>query len=81
MTNENERGNAMIAQRGTESARINECENVQGEQSIAVQMDMKCWAIKVGMWATAEYGDIVEAHAEARGWKQKPLTGMEVCDE
>ena len=64
-----------------ESAKINECENVQGEQSSAVQRDMKCWALKVGMWADADYSAIVEAHAEARGWKQKPLTGMEVYDE
>ena len=64
-----------------QSAKINECENVQGEQSSAVQKDMKCWALKVGMWADADYSAIVEAHAEARGWKQKAFTGMEVYDE
>ena len=50
----------------------------QGEQSIMIQLDMKAWAIKVGMWESAEYKDIVDAHAKARGWTQTGFTGMEV---
>ncbi len=54
---------------------------VQGEQSIMVQRDMKQWALKEGHWPHMDYIHMVAAHAEARGWNQKPLTGMEVCDE
>ena len=60
----------------------------QGEQSCAVQMDMKQWAIKAGMWPNSEiygtnvqasdYIDIVEAHAAACGWKQEGFDGMEI---
>jgi hypothetical protein len=53
-------------------------QQTQGEQSTMVQHDMKAWAIKVGMWPSAEYKDIVEAHAKARGWTQPGFTGMEV---
>ena len=61
-----------------ELAKINKPHPVQGEQSSAVQIDMKQWAIKAGLWPTAEYGEIVEAHAEARGWKQEGFNGMEI---
>jgi hypothetical protein len=60
-----------------ELARIHKAQPVQGEQSNEVQADMKQWALKAGMWATAEYNEIVEAHAKARGWKQEYFTGME----
>ena len=60
-----------------ELARIHNAHSVQGEQSSAVQIDMKQWALKAGLWPTAEYSEIVEAHAEARGWKQENFTGME----
>jgi hypothetical protein len=52
---------------------------VQGEQSIAVQLDMKAWAINNGMWNNeTEYRDIVKAHGESRGWTQDGVTGMEI---
>ena len=57
--------------------RIN-AETAQGEQSIMVQRDMKQWAVKNEMWPAAHYQDIVLAHAEACGWTQKGLTGMEI---
>lgn len=55
-------------------------ENVQGEQSSAVQSDMKQWALKEGHWPDMDYIHMVAAHAEARGWTQKGFTGMEVYD-
>ena len=51
---------------------------VVGEQSIMIQLEMKAWAIKVGMWQSAGYKDIVDEHARARGWTQTGFTGMEV---
>lgn len=50
----------------------------QGQQSIMMQLEMKAWAIKVGMWPNAEYKDIVDAHAEARGWSQSDVDGMQL---
>ncbi len=61
-----------------ELIRIHQAQPVQGEQSSAIQMDMKQWALKAGMWATAEYSEIVEAYAKACGWKQEYFTGMEI---
>ena len=55
-------------------------ENVRGEQSSAVQSDMKQWALKEGHWPDMDYIHMVAAHAEARGWTQKGFTGMEVYD-
>ena len=63
-----------------EAAKINNAETVQGEQSMMVQSDMKEWAIKEGIWSTAEFKDIVEAHAFDRGWLQKGFTGLETVD-
>jgi hypothetical protein len=53
---------------------------VQGEQSIMVQVDMKKWAQKEGLWPQINYHRIIEAHAEARGWTQEGFTGLEICD-
>jgi hypothetical protein len=50
----------------------------QGEQSIMVQVDMKKWAQKEGMWPQIDYKAMIDAHAEARGWTQEGFTGMEV---
>ena len=55
-------------------------ENVKGVQEETVRKEMKAWAISNGMVTTAEYKDIVSAHAKARGWTQEGFTGMEVCD-
>ena len=55
-------------------------ENVQGEQSSAVQSDMKQWALKEGHWPDMDYIHMVAAHAEARGWTQEGFTGMETED-
>lgn len=60
-----------------ESDRVN-APIAQGEQSIAVQLDMKKWAVENGAWASEHYAIIVEKHAEARGWKQDGYTGFEV---
>ncbi len=50
----------------------------QGEQSTMVQVDMKKWAQKEGMWPQINYHRIIEAHAEARGWMQEGFTGLEM---
>ena len=57
--------------------RIN-AQPAQGEQSIAVQSDMKKWAEQEGMWPSSVYSNIIIAHAEARGWTQEGFTGMEI---
>jgi len=59
--------------------RIN-AEPAQGEQSIMVQRDMKKWAVENNMWPSSHYANIVDAHAEARGWTQESFTGMEIAD-
>lgn len=53
-------------------------ETTQGEQSIMVQVDMKKWAQKEGLWPHSHYDNIIGAHADARGWTQEGFTGMEV---
>ena len=53
----------------------------QGEQSCMVQIDMKQWAQKEGMWPHSHYSNIISGHAEARGWTQEGFTGMEIVDE
>ena len=60
-----------------EVARVH-AEIAQGEQSIAVQIDMKKWSEKAGMWPNAEYKNIIKAHAESRGGTQEGFTGMEI---
>lgn len=60
-----------------EQNRIN-AQTAQGEQSSAVQSDMKKWAQKEGLWPQINYGRIVEAHAEDRGWTQEGFTGLEM---
>lgn len=60
-----------------ESDRVN-ASPAQGEQSIAVQLDMKKWAVENGAWASDHYAVIVDKHAEARGWKQTNFTGLEI---
>lgn len=53
----------------------------QGEQSYMVQVDMKKWAQKEGMWPHSNYRNIINGHADARGWTQEGFTGMEIVDE
>ena len=53
---------------------------VQGEQSIAVQLDMKQWALKQGYWPNEEYGRIMFHYAGARGWTQEGFSGMEIIE-
>lgn len=52
----------------------------QGEQSSMVQVDMKKWAQKEGLWPQINYHRIIEAHAEARGWTQEGFTGVEIIE-
>jgi len=49
--------------------RIN-AETVLGEQSTAVQHDMKKWAVENNMWPQSHYDDIVREHARNLGWLQ-----------
>ena len=62
-----------------EISRIN-ADTAQGEQSSVVQVDMKKWAQKEGLWPQINYHRIVESHAEARGWTQEGFTGMEIIE-
>lgn len=62
-----------------EQFRIN-ADTAQGEQSSAVQVDMKKWAQKEGLWPQINYHRIIEAHAEARGWTQEGFTGLEIIE-
>ena len=52
----------------------------QGEQSSAVQSDMKQWALKEGHWPMMDYVHMVAAHAVARGWTQEGFDEMEVIE-
>lgn len=52
----------------------------QGEQSIMIQSDMKAYALKTGLWPSSNYRNIIDAHAEARGWTQEGFTGMEIIE-
>ena len=52
----------------------------QGEQSIMVQRDMKKWAVENNMWPSSHYANIVDAHAEARGWTQEGFDEMEIIE-
>lgn len=54
---------------------------VQGEQSCRVQVDMKAYALKTGLWPHMPYDNIIGEHADARGWNQEGFTGMEIVDE
>lgn len=58
-----------------------EASPAQGEQSCAVQSDMKAWALKSGLWPQMHYRTIIDRNAEARGWDQVGFTGMEIVDE
>jgi hypothetical protein len=60
-----------------EVARIH-ADNINGEQSITVQIDMKKWAQKEGVWSHMHYDSIMGLHADARGWNQEGFTGMEI---
>ena len=55
-----------------------EAGTVQSEQSIMVQLDMKQWAVENEMWPSSHYANIIDSHAEARGWTQEGFTGMEI---
>ena len=57
-----------------EVARIH-ADNVQGEQSIAVQIDMKKWCKERGLTRQL---NIVNMYAEAKGWAQEGFNGMEI---
>lgn len=70
---------AEIAFVGDEIRRINALP-VQGEQSIAVQKDMKQWGLDQGMWPSVAYWKIVYDHAVARGWTQEDFTGLEIVE-
>jgi hypothetical protein len=52
----------------------------QGEQSSAVQSDMKKWAEKEGHWPMMDYVHMVAAHAVARGWTQEGFDEMEIVE-
>jgi hypothetical protein len=51
---------------------------VKSSHEIGVQMDMKSWAIKTGLWSNEPYKDIIVLHAMQRGWLQEPFDGMEI---
>ena len=57
-----------------------DAQTAQGEQSSAVQSDMKKWAEKEGHWPMMDYVHMVAAHAVARGWTQEGFTGMEIVE-
>ncbi len=58
-----------------------EASPAQGEQSCAVQSDMKAWALKSGLWPNEPYRNMIVLHAIDRGWLQPNFTGMEMVDE
>ena len=53
---------------------------VQGDQSIAVQKDMKQWGLDQGLWPSSAYWKIVYDHAVARGWTQEGFDEMEIVE-
>lgn len=53
-------------------------DTAQGEQSIAVQIDMKRWALKEGLWSSETYKNIIVLYAIAQGWLQEYNDGMEI---
>ena len=65
-----------------EIQRINP-KTAQGEQSSAVQLEMKAHAVKNGDWSSTElsYKDHIDDHAKARGWKQDDFTWSEIIEE
>lgn len=50
----------------------------QGQQAIMVEMEMQDWANKVKMSPDSTRKDIIDAHAEVRGWKQSNVDGMQL---
>ena len=70
---------AEIAFVGDEIRRIN-ADTAQGDQSIMVQLDMKQWAVENNMWPSSHYANIIDAHAEARGWTQEGFDEMEIIE-
>ena len=52
----------------------------EGDMQAEVKSDMGKWAKATGVWGSMHYSQIVEAFAEARGWKQEGFTGMEIVD-
>jgi len=68
-----------IAFVGDEVRRIY-ADTAQGKQSSMIQMDMKKWAQKEGLWPQVNYHRIIEAHAEDRGWMQEDFTGLEIIE-
>lgn len=61
-----------------EEQRRIEAYKTQGEQYIMVQSDVKAHGFKTGLWPSANYRDIIDSHAEARGWDQAGFSGMEI---
>ena len=57
-----------------------DAQTAQGEQSSAVQSDMKKWAEKEGHWPMMDYVHMVAAHAVARGWTQEGFDEMEIIE-
>jgi hypothetical protein len=55
-----------------------EASPAQGEQSCAVQSDMKAWALKSGLWPNEPYKNMIVLHAIDRGWLQEYVDGMEI---
>lgn len=55
-----------------------EASPAQGEQSCAVQSDMKAWALEKGLWPSEPYKNIIVLHAIDRGWLQEYDNGMEI---
>lgn len=55
-----------------------EASPAQGEQSCAVQSDMKAWALEKGLWPSEPYKNMIVLHAIDRGWLQEYVDGMEI---
>lgn len=55
-----------------------EASPAQGEQSCAVQSDMKAWSLKNGLWPHEPYKNMIVLHAIDRGWLQEYVDGMEI---
>lgn len=43
-----------------------------------VCQEMMQWSIETGHWPDRSFEFIVDAHAEAMGWKQEGFSGMEI---
>ena len=50
----------------------------EGDMQAEVKSDMKKWAIENDMWPSSHYANIIDGHAEARGWTQTSFDEMEL---